>query len=805
MDSRIKSTKLLCFLVMMASSPLWAYSGGAGEPNDPYQIATPGDLIQLGGTPSDFDKSFVLVADVNLSEYVFEEAVIAIAMPDEWGGYNGNPFSGQFDGQGYVIRNLRIENANAGVGLFGYLSKEAKITRLGLEDVFIEGKIPVEWDDYGCVGGLAGYNIGGSIVSCYTTGKIAAGKFALGSTKLSNEKEILRRIIPSIPRDIYDTAVGGLVGLNLTGVIESCYSNATVLGGETYSGSRDCFVGGLVGRNDGGNLLKSYTCSSVSGNDNVGGLVGENSDGNIEFCYSTATVLGEEAIGGLVGTNDGGSLLKSYTCGSVSGNDNVGGLVGENSEGDIEFCYSKASVFGDMAIGGLIGTNERGNLYCCFSMGIVRGEINVGGLAGLSKGRIENCQSYSLCSGNYYVGGLVGAEDLLAWDVEFEIHNCLSVGAVYGDAIYGGWETVGGLVGEVTDGLISNSLWNVESSICWAACGEESWGVDLDNVHGMTTSELLDMSTYLSLGWDFVDEVNNGLNDYWQSPNNAYPVLSLLAEAYPSEPNGLGTSLSPYIINTVTELQSVSYRPIAHYQLGTGLDFNDVNMFTSIIPWFGGHFDGNGLSVENLCIHGERYWDRYLGLFDVLGPNAVLENLSVKNVMIESDGEYAAGLVVRNGGRISRCSSSGNVKARSKVGGLAALNWGKISNTWSDVAVEGEDYVGGLVGWGFVSWGDESSTVMASYSAGDVNASGDFVGGLIGCNEDSSITSSFWDIEVTGQESSEGGVGLSTAEMQNVNNYLNAGWDFVDETLNGTEDIWFLPEKDYPLFSWEIN
>jgi len=34
--------------------------------------------------------------------------------------------------------------------------------------------------------------------------------------------------------------------------------------------------------------------------------------------------------------------------------------------------------------------------------------------------------------------------------------------------------------------------------------------------------------------------------------------------------------------------------------------------------------------------------------------------------------------------------------------------------------------------------------------------------------------------------------------------FLEAGWDFVDETNNGTEDIWWILEgKDYPWLWWE--
>ena len=42
------------------------------------------------------------------------------------------------------------------------------------------------------------------------------------------------------------------------------------------------------------------------------------------------------------------------------------------------------------------------------------------------------------------------------------------------------------------------------------------------------------------------------------------------------------------------------------------------------------------------------------------------------------------------------------------------------------------------------------------------------------------------------------------AEMQTAKTFLDAGWDFVDGTANGTEDIWWILEgQDYPRLWWE--
>jgi len=76
----------------------------------------------------------------------------------------------------------------------------------------------------------------------------------------------------------------------------------------------------------------------------------------------------------------------------------------------------------------------------------------------------------------------------------------------------------------------------------------------------------------------------------------------------------------------------------------------------------------------------------------------------------------------------------------------------------------------------------------------------------VGHNAGGSILSSLWDLRTSGQITSAGGIGKTTAEMQTAKTFLDAGWDFVDEMVNGTEDIWWILEgQDYPRLSWEAH
>lgn len=276
------------------------YSGGSGEPNDPYQIATADDLIALGESPEDYDKHFILTADIDLDPNlpggkVFDKAVIAADINDRW-PFDGTPFSGVFNGNGHTISHLVIDGGGY-LGLFGQLESTAEVKNLGVMDVNITSYL-CAGDPTG-VGGLTGSNVG-TITLSYSTGTVTGG-----------------------------CNTGGLVGYN-GGSISTSYSTVMVTGLEE--------VGGLVGHNDWGGITSCHSSGTVTGHQNIGGLVGEN-NGSITTSFSDSTVTGDEyGIGGLLGFNNGGSITASYSSGSVNGVDWVGGLVGWGG-GNIAMSY----------------------------------------------------------------------------------------------------------------------------------------------------------------------------------------------------------------------------------------------------------------------------------------------------------------------------------------------------------------------------------------------------------------------------------------------------------------------------------
>ncbi|UCE50207.1 MAG: hypothetical protein JSW47_08590 [Phycisphaerales bacterium] len=747
--SRVLRTIPILIAVCFVSFPAYAkYSGGTGEPNDPYQIATANDLMLLGETPEDYDKHFILTADIDLDpnlpgRRVFDRAVIG-------------SFTGVFDGNDHTISRLTIKGGG-GLGLFGGLSSGAVISNLGLIAVDVNGETGI--------GGLVGTN-GGSITASYST---------------------------------------GIVNGNLE-------------------------VGGLVGANSGlGSITTSHSSSEVSSSEDVGGLVGING-GSITASFSTGTVTGNRCVGGLVGWSYGGSITASSSTGTVSGDYYVGGLIGHNYS-DITTSYSTATVSSTAkvspegswhvgGVGGLVGSNA-GSITTSFSTGTVNGPANVGGLVGGSGGSIANSYTTGSVSGNENVGGLVGFN----WGI---------IATNYSNGLVSGSNKVGGLVGyNYHKGNVIACFWDIETSGLSQMCGiQDDDASGCDDSLGKKTTKMQTASTFNEAGWDFVDETANGTEDIWKiSEGLGYPRLwwQKYNRIYTAEQlNEMGAEPNDWDkhFKLMADIDLSGY---TYDRAVIAPDTNDSESGFQGIP-FTGVFDGDGHAILNVTITG----GGNLGVFGELESGAEVRNLGAVNVNITGSRGSVGGLAGRNGGQVVRCYSTGKVVADGwGVGGLVGYNGRgdirrgeggggpRVIYCYSTCTVIGDSIVGGLVGGnmtpgrvtdsysrgdvsgnsdvgGLAGWGGE---VTRCYSTGTV--SGDrFAGGLVGWI--GRVINSFWDIQTSGQATSNGGISKTTAEMQTTGAFLEAGWDFVGETANGTDDIWWILEgQDYPRLWWE--
>jgi len=553
--------------------------------------------------------------------------------------------------------------------------------------------------------------------------------------------------------------IGALIGLLFDGFITGCSVEEGEISGRSS-------VGGLVGCSrywSVGHGLNYATISGCYATANVlasdgaaGGLVGWN-DGKITDCYAASTVEGNGASGELVGFHGHGTINQSYATGSVSGaGDDTGGLVG-NNQGVIRDSYATTSVLGNRHTGGLVGSMGYGIISYCYSAGSVVGTTDVGGLVG-EGGSVLN---------------------------------------------------------------VFNSFWDVQTS------GQAN------SAHGMgkTTAEMQDPNTYIGWGCDSAWTLNAGVD---------YPRLSWEGKpgellSNPSYGGGSGSETDPYLIYTAEQLNMiglVACHSSKHFLLVEDINLTEYqgtefNVIGNRLYSFTGIFDGNGhgisnynrtgalfaylraesAMIKNLClIKPDVRAIRSSGgaLVDSLERGSVVNCHVVDGRVFSSGSNNVGGLVGFNSGSVSQCSAESNVSGRYYVGGLVGANWGIICESFSSGSVSGDHAVGGMAGWNVLG-----ASISHCYARALVDGT-DVAGGLVGMGGTASYMKCFWDSDVNpglngiGNMSDPDVIGKTTAEMQTESTFIDAGWDFVGETVNGANDIWKICDgTNYPKLAWQ--
>lgn len=217
-----------------------------------------------------------------------------LASPEADGGKGWQPigtsthgFTGTFHGRGHCVRDMFIDRPDEDhIGLFGYIAPGGVVKNTGVTDIAVVGR-----DN---VGGLVGWNEGGSVGNTHSAGIV-----------------------------IGESSVGGLVGCNSRGTVSSSCSTSSVIGNEQ--------VGGLVGLNYRGAISNTCSVGNVEGDDRVGGLVGHNYQGAVSNSYSGSSVNGNEYVGGLAGQNQQGAVSNSFWDVETSGTEVSSGGIGKTT------------------------------------------------------------------------------------------------------------------------------------------------------------------------------------------------------------------------------------------------------------------------------------------------------------------------------------------------------------------------------------------------------------------------------------------------------------------------------------------
>jgi hypothetical protein len=558
-------------------------------------------------------------------------------------------------------------------------------------------------------------------------------------------------------------------GWDAGGVIKS-------LGVVNVAVTGDYCVGGLAGGSS-GTVINSHSSGNITSRSRVGGLVGCSS-GTVSNSYSTSIVVGEWDVGGLVGDNEG-TVDNSYYSGSVAGNSSVGGLVGENF-GTVSNSYSTGSVTGNHNIGSLVGSNVDGTVNNSYATGNVNGDEYVGGLVG------DNMVSTVSNSHYNYDEVLINGE------------NIITVGALFNE--------------DFDEWLAEGRFLDVNGRL-----SQENGYYVVNNVK--------DFKQLLAFGQDATLKfrLTNDL-DLSAEPNFYVPYFA-------GEFDGNGHIISDLTLNydLASLLGLFGYLAPGGKVTQLGLENINVNGYSAVGGLVGHTWEG---TVSESYASGS-----------VTGNDAVGGLVGHSNFGIVNNSHYSGsvrathgvgGLVGGNAGPISNCYSTGDVAGEDNVGGLVGFHsqgtvgnsyssssvtagihagglvgvnfgLGIVSNSYCTGSVAGDQYIGGLVG----SNGDRGN-VSNSYSTGSVTGN-EYVGGLVGHNYfgtgEGTVSNCFWDTQTSGQATSDGGMGKSTAEMKNIATFSGSGWKITGVANLSTRNpayTWnIVDDVTYPFLSWQ--
>ena len=287
------------------------------------------------------DCSATLMQDITVNENVLLNGSLNTAAAATFRSWTPiatkeNPFVGAFSGNGHTIRGLYAQAEDTET--FGFFAYNAgTVTDLHLADLYF--CLSGEEDDYGKMGGICAYNVGGVISDCSVAGWIEYNGGRYGASSL-----------------------GGICANN-AGKLSHCHSDVYI---DSYGGSRgDSYGGGICAHNENAGVIEYcynsgtvYVHASTGGDNSVwsraGGIAVYNY-GVIRYSFNAGEVKGtaggghEDAVsvwvGGVVAHNNGG--------GEVDRCFNVGGLIGRTSSSANEAFTSARTT-----VGGIAATQE---------------------------------------------------------------------------------------------------------------------------------------------------------------------------------------------------------------------------------------------------------------------------------------------------------------------------------------------------------------------------------------------------------------------------------------------------------------
>ena len=274
--ANLKNLMIILVLTIWSLGGLYAqtFSGGSGTQANPYKISKPQDLVELSnftntnGGVATVGQYFVMTNNIDMAG-ISNFRPIGLTDKD-WNTYS---FCGNFDGSGFVIKNLSIiDTAPASpqvAALFGEV-RGAKITNVVLDNASFSSK--------GATIGFVGCIMDSLYVdSCIVLNCILKGSSAFGFTNQGfgniriNNSHVINVTIEG-------NCVGGFYGISNSGlqITNSSVRHSTLTGSNV--------VGGFIATMVKGRLSNCYVSNCILSSEDIGGFVYMAGEGEMDNC-----------------------------------------------------------------------------------------------------------------------------------------------------------------------------------------------------------------------------------------------------------------------------------------------------------------------------------------------------------------------------------------------------------------------------------------------------------------------------------------------------------------------------------------
>ena len=314
------------------------FTGEGGTETNPWPIynvwqlqAIAGKMVSSVGEMSDSDLFGANRADRLSAHYRLTTLDIDATPTRAWDdgkgfspiGDSGNPFIGNFDGNGKAVKGLYIDRTLDQIGIFA-VAEGARIVNLGIEDGRIGGNVSV------AAGGIVGEARSVEIIDSWFSGRIET---------------------------MGDGAIGGLAGILTISAADSKLAGAWVAGRIESSGDA-AVAGGVIGKTSPSTAAIEFegvwSVAEVMAV-TVGGVIGEHARPVIDFSRSSLVTAYWSVETSGVDNSDGNSAgirtAQTLSVAQISATDGDGADVGSINDFPLLNAFSRARQAVNIAAG----------------------------------------------------------------------------------------------------------------------------------------------------------------------------------------------------------------------------------------------------------------------------------------------------------------------------------------------------------------------------------------------------------------------------------------------------------------------